>query len=206
MEFNLLEWIGYVASVLIALSMMVNSIVKFRWINLCGAVLFSTYGFMIHAIPVGILNGIIVGVDAWYLWLLYTKKEQFEVLEIQSGSDYLKRFIQFHSKDIQKICPGFAFNPELNTVSFYILRNMQVAGLFLAHRQDQDVLRVGLDFVIPEYRDYKNGRFVYEQLSKRFVAAGYKTVKAAVSNPINDSYFKKLGFKKDEEGVFSKAL
>ena len=64
---NILPWIGYTASVIIVLSMMMNSIVKFRWINLFGALLFSTYGFLIGAIPVGILNGIIVLVDIYYL-------------------------------------------------------------------------------------------------------------------------------------------
>ena len=63
MEINFLQWIGYAASIIIALSMTMNSIVKFRWINLCGAFTFSTYGFLIGAYPVGILNGFIVLVD-----------------------------------------------------------------------------------------------------------------------------------------------
>ncbi len=67
MEINILEWIGYAASVIIALSMTMNSIVKFRWINLAGAITFSAYGFLIGALPVGFLNGFIVCVDIFFI-------------------------------------------------------------------------------------------------------------------------------------------
>ncbi len=203
MDQNLLEWIGYVASGLIALSMTVSSIVRFRWINLTGAFLLSVYGFLIHALPVGILNGLIFCVDGYYLWVIYSKKETFETLEIKAGSEYLLRFLEFHKGDIQKICPGFSYRPDLNTVSFFILRNMAVAGLFLAHQEDNHVLTVGLDYVIPEYRDFKNGRFIYYRLRQKFVEAGFTKIKAAEQNPANDHYFKKLGFKKDESGIYS---
>lgn len=203
MIFSLLEWIGYVASILIALSMTVSSIVRFRWINLAGAFLFSLYGFLIHALPVGVLNGLIFFVDAYYLWVIYTKTETFETLEIKAGSEYLLRFLEFHNTDIQRICPGFSYQPDMNTVSFFILRNMSVAGLFLAHREENHVLTVGLDYVIPEYRDFKNGRFIYYQLREKFVEAGFTKIKAAEQNPANDHYFNKLGFKKDENGIYS---
>ncbi|MFO7827260.1 MAG: hypothetical protein R6V23_01455, partial [Bacteroidales bacterium] len=131
MELNLLEWIGYAASVIIALSMTMSSIVKFRWINLIGATTFSTYGFLIGALPVGFLNGFIIAVDIYYLVTIYGKKEVFETLEVRADNKYLLRFMEFHHKEIQKYLPGFAYKSEMNTISFFVLRNMAVAGLFL---------------------------------------------------------------------------
>lgn len=206
MHIGLLQLVGYGASLIILLSMTMSSIVKFRWINLVGATTFSTYGFLIHAIPVCTLNGMIVMVDIYYLYNIYTKKEVFEILEIKAGSEYLLRFVEFHNDEIQKICPGFSYNPDMNSVSFFILRNMSVAGLFLAHREADNVLTVGLDYVIPEYRDFKNGRYVYYRLREKFIAAGFTTVKADRSNLRNDKYFKKLGFKKDENGIYTMNL
>lgn len=206
MYLNILQWVGYAASVIIMISLTLNSIVKFRWINLVGAAMFSTYGFLIKAYPVGVMNGLIVLIDIYYLWQIYTKKEIFEIIEISSSSEYLERFVRYHDKDIQKICPGFAYDPALNNISFFILRNMAVAGLFLAHRENESELVVGLDFVIPEYRDFKNGQYIYNQLRPKFKEAGYTTVRAAVSNPINDSYFEKLGFEPDENGVYRREL
>ncbi len=206
MAFDFLQWIGYVASVIIMISMTMSSIVKFRWINLVGAIMFSTYGFFIHAIPVCILNGMIVLVDIYYLYTIYSKKEVFETLQIKSESEYLSRFVTFHNDEIQKICPGFLYNPDMNSVSFFVLRNMSIVGLFLARSESDKVLTIGLDYVIPEYRDFKNGKYVYYNLRKNFIDAGFTMVKADGNNLISDKYFKKLGFKKDQNGIYSMSL
>lgn len=203
LEMNYLIWLGYFASGVIAFSMTMNSIVKFRWINLLGAICFSIYGFALGAIPVGLLNGLIVCIDVYYLWKIYTKEEVFETLQIRPGSEYLIRFIQFHDSEIQKICPGFLYNPDMNTISFFTLRNMQVAGLFLAHTESENTLVVGLDYVIPEYRDIKNGRYIYHKLAPDFRKAGIEKVKAAETTTYNEAYFKKLGFRKDEDGFYA---
>lgn len=206
MGINFFQYIGYIASIMIALSMMMNSIIKFRWINLCGALMFSTYGFMIGAIPVGILNGIIVFVDIYYLVKIYSKQEVFEILKVNSNSEYLPRFLKFHDAKIQQIYPGFSYKPDMNTVSFFILRNMSIAGLFLAHRVDGNVLKVGLDFVLPEYKDFKNGQYVYFTLRQKFIDEGYTTVIAEGNNQKYFNYLKKLGFKEIKEGIYKKEL
>lgn len=206
MEISLLQWIGYFASATIAVSMMMSSILKFRWINLAGAITFSAYGFLIGAWPVGFLNAFIALIDIYYLNSIYSKKEVFEILEIRADNRYLIRFLQFHEKDIELFFPGFAYKPEMNTVSFFVLRNMAVAGVFLAHRDQDHCLSVGLDFVLPEYRDFKNGKFIYLRLRKRFVDEGFTKVIADGRSEKYSQYLKKLGFEKNSEGKFEKAL
>ncbi len=203
---DILPLIGYAASIIIALSMTMNSIVRFRWINIVGALLFSTYGFLIGAIPVFILNGIIVLVDIYYLKKIYSKEEIFDTLEINSESDYLIKFLNYHNNRIQKICPGFAYNPDMNTVSFFILRNASVAGLFLAHRDDKNILSVGLDYVLPEYKDFKNGKYVYFNLKDSFIEKGYTSVKAKANDLQYVKYLKKLGFNEDGDNYYVKNL
>jgi len=126
-----------------------------------------------------------------YLLFSYNffKKETFEILEINAESEYLKRFLNFHNDRIQKFLPGFSYNPDMNTVTFFILRNMSVAGLFLAHRENDTVLHVGLDYVLPEYKDFKNGKYVYFKLKNKFIDAGYTSV---VAKGNNANYFKYL--------------
>lgn len=206
MEISLLQWIGYVASGAIALSMTMSSILKFRWINLAGAVLFSVYGFLIGALPVGFLNAFIAFVDIYYLYSIYSKKEVFEILEVRADNKYLIRFLQFHEKDIQHFFPGFTYQPELNTISFFVLRNMAVAGVFLAHRKENHCLSVGLDFVLPEYRDFKNGKYIYLRLKNRFIDAGFTKVIAEGKSEKYAQYLAKLGFEKNAEGLFEKSL
>lgn len=206
MNSELLQWVGYAASAVIAISLAISSIVKFRWLNLAGALVFSIYGFLIGAIPVGILNGIIAIVDVYYLVIIYGKKEIFEILEIRPENKYLIRFIEFHNEEIQRFFPGFTYKPDMNTVSFFILRNMSVAGLYLAHREDDNVLKVGLDYVIPEYRDFKNGKYVYLRLKHKFIVAGFTSVMAEGRSAKYIKYLKKLGFKEDSNGMFVRVL
>jgi len=65
------EWVGYLASVVVAISLMMANIKKLRWWNLVGAVLFVAYGLAIDAIPVALVNFFIVLIDAYYLVKLY---------------------------------------------------------------------------------------------------------------------------------------
>ncbi len=206
MEINILEWIGYIASIIIAISMTMNSIVKFRWVNLAGALTFSTYGFLIGALPVGFLNGFIVSVDIYYLLKIYSKKETFETLEVRADNKYLLRFLEFHNKEIQSYFPGFTYKPEMNTISFFVLRNMAVTGLFLAHREDKNILKVGLDYVVPEYRDFKNGRYIYHRLRRRFIDDGFDSVKTYGQSKKHIKYLRKIGFSEDKSNMYIKVL
>ncbi len=206
MELTLMQIIGYVASIIIAVSMTMSSIVKFRWINLVGAITFSTYGFIIGAYPVGFLNGFIVAVDIYYLYLIYSKKESFEILEVRPENRYLIRFLEFHNTDIQKHFPGFSYQPELNTVSFFVMRDMLVAGVFLAHKEDDDTLRVGLDYVIPKYRDFKNGKYIYFRLKNRFTQSSIKRIVADGNSKTYSIYLRKQGFKETRDGFFEKEI
>ncbi len=206
MEINILEIIGYSASVIIALSMTMSSIVKFRWINLVGASTFATYGLLIGATPVAVLNGFIIAVDIFYLARIYSKKELFETLEIRGDNKYLLRFLEFHNKDIQAFFPGFNYKPEINSISFFVLRNMNVAGIFLAHKDQKGDLRVGLDYSTPEYRDYKNGRFIYRSLKKEFIKGGFKQIVAPGLTKKHAKYLKRFGFVEDDKDVFVKSL
>ncbi len=206
MELTLYEWIGYIASVIIAVSMAMSSIVKFRWINLVGASTFSIYGFLIGAWPVMMLNGFIVMVDIYYLRKIYGKKVAFEILEVRPENRYLMRFIEFHDKDIQKFFPGFSYKPELNTISVLTLRDMAVAGVFLARKHDDSTLHVGLDYVLPEYRDFKSGRFIYGQLAEKLTNEGINKVVSVGKSKKYASYLTRLGFVPVDNGLYEKQL
>ena len=206
MELTTIQIIGYSASIIIALSMTMNSIVKFRWINLVGATTMSTYGFIFGAIPVGILNAFIVSVDIYYLIKIYSKKESFEILEVRPENKYLIRFLEFHNSDIQKHFPGFSYMPALNTTSFFIMRDLLVAGVFLAHKEDENTLRVGLDYVIPKYRDFKNGKYIYFRLKNRFIQSGIKKIVADGNSKTYSLYLRKQGFRETREGFFEKDI
>lgn len=70
------EWIGYLASVVVAISLMMSNIKRLRWCNLIGAALFVAYGIAIGAIPVVLVNFFIVLIDVYYLIKLYKSEHE----------------------------------------------------------------------------------------------------------------------------------
>ncbi|MEL7596968.1 MAG: lactate dehydrogenase [Clostridiaceae bacterium] len=77
MNINWLEWLGYLASLIVLISLLMNSILKLRWINLVGSGIFSLYGFLIGALPVGFMNLGIVLINIYHLVKIYHSKEYF---------------------------------------------------------------------------------------------------------------------------------
>lgn len=203
---SLLAWIGYLASIIIAFSMTMSSIVKFRIINLVGASLFSLYGFVIGAYPVGILNAFIVSVDIYYLLKIFGRKESFEVLEVRADNRYMLKFLAYHHKDIQLFFPGFNYKPNETNISFFVLRNMAVAGLFLGKKDAEGTLTVTLDYVIPAYRDFKNGKFVYYHLNNKFQDQGIKKMVTHFNSKPHLDYLLKNGFTKNANGELEKLV
>lgn len=201
-----LEWLGYIASIIIAFSMTLGSIVKFRVVNLIGAAAFATYGFIIGAYPVGALNIFIVVVDIYYLAKIFGRKDVFELLEVRPDNQYLNKFLSFHQHEIQNIFPHFSYNSKETDISFFVLRNTTVAGLFLGQRNNDGALRVTLDYVAPAFRDFKNGRFVYLHLNDKFIHQGITKLVADGSSAQHAKYLLSIGFTKANDGSFEKKL
>ncbi|MGF1833234.1 YgjV family protein [Photobacterium sanguinicancri] len=64
---NIVEMLGYAASIMIALSLTMKNIVKLRVLNFVGCMLFTTYALLINAWPVAVTNGFIACVNVYFL-------------------------------------------------------------------------------------------------------------------------------------------
>ncbi len=190
-----LEWVGYLASIIIMASMLMSSIIRLRWINMTGALLFSFYGFMISAPPVGILNGFIVLINMYHLFKIYRRKEYFKILDIKSNDSYFLSFLEYYKKDIIMHFPAFQQNVSPATINVFILRNMAIAGVFLAREISEGVLKIELDFVIPEYRDFKLGHFIFSVNKNYFIQRGYRKLIANSETNDHARYLRKMNFK-----------
>ena len=68
---DMIEWLGYLGSVFVAISLMMTSIIKLRMINMLGAVCFAVYGFTIHAMPVAVINSVLIVINLYYLGRIF---------------------------------------------------------------------------------------------------------------------------------------
>jgi heme exporter protein D len=72
---NLVQCLGYLASVLVAISFLMKSINKLRFVNMVGSICFVIYAVAIHAIPVALINLFTVCVNVYYLTQINTSKQ-----------------------------------------------------------------------------------------------------------------------------------
>ena len=196
----MLNWIGYIASLIVLISLLMRSIKKLRWINLFGALIFGIYGFLIGSIPTGVMNIGIALIDIYFLVELYKKKDYFRMIQADNDHTFLKEFYSFYEKDI-KTFASIDIDAILKApLTFYILRNMTPAGLFVCQEKDPETVEIILDYVIPTYRDFQIGKYIYNIQKNVFKKTNYKTFFVNTDNKIHQAYLKKMGFTQTSEG------
>ncbi|MGR5238234.1 YgjV family protein [Vibrio alfacsensis] len=77
MEMNMVEILGYAASIMVAISLTMKDIVKLRILNFIGCALFTAYGLMIDSWPVMLTNGFIACVNVYFLAKMQREKKSF---------------------------------------------------------------------------------------------------------------------------------
>jgi N-acetylglutamate synthase-like GNAT family acetyltransferase len=192
-NFDWVEWLGYLASFVVLISLLMASVVKLRWVNLAGASLFTIYGALIDSIPVALANFCIALIDIYYLVQFYKTRETFKALEADMDSELFRYFVETNREDIEK-------QIEVNKLSDYpiaryILRDNNIAGILVADRKD-DLLDIKLDYVTPRYRDFKAGRYYFEEHPERFKEEGVRRLRAYAREASHRNYLEKMGFSK----------
>jgi Bacterial inner membrane protein. len=198
------EWFGYAASTIVAVSLTMSSIVKLRWFNLAGSALFATYGFVIGALPVALLNLFIVIVNIWYLVKMYRERDDFRIMRLSEDDEYLEYFLDCHRQDIGKFFPRFDFARKENRLAFYLVKNSVPIGLLIGTKREGGEFMIELDYVGPQYRDFKMGSYVYAN-SAFFAGQGIKTLVTAITGSKHDDYLAKMKFVRDGD-VFRKPV
>ena len=187
------ELIGYLGSILVAVSLMMRSVLRLRIINLIGALVFTLYGVLLGAYPVAFLNGLIVCIDLYYLFQMWRQKDFFTFLEVSPKSEYLRAFVDFYKNGILEIIPSYTYKTEDDLLCFFVLRNMMPAGLFIAKVLGEDA-HIQLDYVIPNYRDFKVARFIFEENAAFFIQRGIRRFVSEGGSAIYRKHLEKMEF------------
>lgn len=209
MEKILLEAFGYMGSILVAVSLSMSNLLKLRIYNLIGALAFTIYAIIIHAYPVAAVNGYITIIDIYYLLEMRKKEDMFELMRTESDNDYLGRFLEHYTKDILKFFPSFKMEYIEKNLCVILLRNLQPVGLFVYKKEtNSSSAKIIIDYVIPEYRDMKNGNFLFTKQNKFFKEQNICKLFIDTENKEHIQYISKLGFNVDAEnsGRYNKII
>ncbi len=191
------QLIGYVGSALIVVSLTRKSILKLRLFGLAGTSVFLVYSLLIEAYPIAVVNVVIIFVHLFFLReLLSKKREYFTILSVLKDSRYLAYFIDFYLEDIHTFQPGFEYDPADDQIRVFILRNLVPAGLFIGKVHPDGSIEVELDYVIPQYRDFKIGGFLYSTRSGVFTDPRCDVVWSEPGSQRHTEYLDRMGFER----------
>jgi hypothetical protein len=202
---TIFELIGYAASLLIAISLLMKSLIRLRIINGIGALVFVVYGILINAYPISLLNGIIVIIDSYYLIKMLQRSDYFSFMVVNPTSSYLQFFLNFHLEDIQNFFPEFVYIPKPEDFIFIILRDTIPAGLVII-RPDDHSGEIILDYALKDYRDFKIGSFILDDNPQILWNQGIRELKTNTNIPSHARYLERMGFLNDDGDRYTKAL
>ncbi len=113
--------------------------------------------------------------------------------------NYLKLFLDFYSTDILKYFPKFDKEKIDDLECFFLLRDLRTVGLLIFEEISKDEIKLHLDYAIPDYRDMKSGKYLYNTEIKYLKNKGYKEITTESDVPQHIKYLLNLGFKKSNE-------
>lgn len=187
--------IGYVATLLLALSLMVNNDLRFRWLNTFGCLSFILYGVFIQAFPVILTNSLLLLINVYYLLKIYRAVEVFDLIEFTGNENLVKKFLAFHQNDIRSYFPEFSTNDNTGYLRFVVLRDLVIANMFVARLDNGGTATVELNYTVPKYRDYKVGKFIFDKEKDFLLSKSVKKiVYTNVHHPKHLQFLKVMGF------------
>jgi hypothetical protein len=200
------ELIGYLASALIVVSLLMASVLKLRVINLIGAVVFTAYGVLIGSVPVIAANAAIVLIDVYYLAIMLRERSRdayFEVVEVDTSSLLLQRFIEHHQRDMKLSQPSFTGLRD-DHLAWMVLHDAIPVGVVLATREG-DEGHIDLDYVVPAHRDFTAGTVLYGE-SGAFRARGIVEVTTNGETELHRRYLEPMGFDREDDDLWRRKV
>ncbi|MFC0624987.1 hypothetical protein [Kribbella deserti] len=191
---DILSIIGWSGSALVVVSLLQTRILRLRALNLIGCVVLVGFNAAIQVWPMVGMNAVLAVINVVHLWRMLRHRHdegEYAVLEVDGADTYLGHVLTAHHKDISRFNPGF--RPTDSPYAFLVQRGERTVGVVLAHDAGDGRAQIDLDYVLPEYRDFTPGEFVYRR-SDAFTDHGFRQVLAPPRMRGAASYLRKVGF------------
>ena len=195
-----LELFGYLGSVMVVVSMLMNSVVKLRVFNAIGSVISGTYALIMRSYPLALMNICLLTINLYNLMRLLKVKNHYELIETTADDGFAAYFLGRHEADIRSYFPDFSAQARGEKAYITCCNGIPV-GALLGRERDGELM-VAIDYTTPAYRDCSVAAFLYPALRKK----GFAVLRfTGTCSPQHAAYLKKMGFAR-EEGGYVKTL
>lgn len=194
-------------------------VLRFRVINLVGAVLAVAYNAVAGIWPFVAMNLAITVINTYWLTRMVRERHDeavYRVVEVDEADGWLRHVLAVHASDIAEFFPDYApaapgaarrhafvvahGDETVGVVVFSDAGNGAGAGAGAAGAGDSDAAAtIELDWVTPRFRDFTPGEFVHRR-SGIFLDSGYRRVVVPRDFAGAGSYLPRVGFRRDGDG------
>ncbi|MEZ5274407.1 MAG: hypothetical protein R2694_19275 [Ilumatobacteraceae bacterium] len=194
MRFDAAELVGYLASILVVVSLAMTSVVRLRMVSLVGSVVFVVYGLLIGAprswAPTSPSPRSICG----SLRAELGGRRNLGATVVAADSPFLCDFLRYHLDDIHRFQPSFEVPTDAaDVLAMVLMRDGFPAGAFIG-RRDGDQLWVELDYVTKPYRDSQISQWLFGKGAAVFRRNGVSRLISRPGTERHAPYLERAGF------------
>jgi hypothetical protein len=191
-----MDALGWFGSVVLVLSLLQARVLRFRVINTLGTLILLIFNALIAVWPMVGMNAVLLAINLWFIVRLVRERhddQTFEVLKVGPDDPYLQRILTVQADDIAKFQPDATWQPAAERDhAFVVLKGTEIVGVLLVDA-DGDLARVRLDYVVPRYRDFTPGEFLWRR-SDFLRGLGFRQV--LTPEKMVAGYYPKVGFRR----------
>ncbi|MBX9246512.1 hypothetical protein ICW40_17100 [Actinotalea ferrariae] len=193
-----LEVVGWLGSALLVVSLLQTRVMRFRVLNTVSCVVLIGYNAAVGVWPMAAMNVVLVAINLGVIARMVRRRHDdrtYDAVPIGLDEPFLRHLLERHAGDIR------TFNPDLPSDvaaacdhAFVVSTADTVVGVVLTRAGDRPAeQQVVLDYVLPAYRDFTPGEFVFRP-DGPFAALGTRRVVASPGMAASERYLRAVGF------------
>ena len=195
---SLLEALGWIGSAVLVISLLQTRVMRFRVLNLASCLVLIVFNAAIEVWPMAAMNVVLVAINIWAISRLLRERHDsraYDAVSIGTDEPFLRHLLTRHCADVA------AFNPDLPADvvaladhAFLVSTGNEVVGIVLTRDgADAGEQLVVVDYVLPTYRDFTPGEFVFRP-DGPFADLGTRVVVASPGMTSSEKYLRAIGF------------
>lgn len=195
----LVEAVGWLGSAILVTSLLQTRVMRFRVLNTISCVVLVGYNAVVGVWPMVAMNVVLVGINLWVMARLVRERHDaraYDAVPMGVDEPFVRRLLERHRRDIATFNPDLPADGPLQAAehAFLVTTGDQVVGVVLARSGDEPgEQHVVLDYVLPPYRDFTPGEFVFRP-DGPFAELGTRTVVASPGMTSSERYLDTVGF------------
>lgn len=193
-----LELIGWAGSAVLVISLLQTRVMRFRVLNAAACVVLVGYNAALQVWPMVGMNIVLVAINLWVIRRLLRERHDdraYDAVPIGVDEPFLLHLLDRHADDIRR------FNPDLPQPvasaaehAFLVSTGDEIVGVVLSRPgAEPGEQQVVLDYVLPTYRDFTPGEFVFRP-DGPFAALGTRRLVASPGMAASEKYLRAVGF------------